>query len=573
MSSSNAHTDPSSSEVGDEQDPVPGPPPRRGLLAFDLLVMLVALIAFVHRVNPDTGVRGALYDAALVQALSSGQEAMNPVFAGELTTSPPTVARFAARLSGWLGLDALHALELVALLSAALFVLALSAVGRRVYRSGAAGRLAVWLAVAGAFAQGPLVYLWRLRSWGAPQGDGSALFQIIHPRVRYMRIWDGYVEAGPLIQEWFTVGARPFAMAMLAMWLWTWRAYLDATLKEVRVVLLQLLFLVSGFGVAAAPVLVGPALVACGPLLVLLHRKKPGEGRGRAALALLVTLLGVGAGVGREFHSIERLAEAFAWHPAHVAWVQGLRMLESGGLLLVLALLGVWSARGLARGWASSLFGAGLILCGLCAWVQLPERGEVELFHAALILWSGSAVAWCVPHEGGRLRRGPLLVCLLAFAAPFGIVVVSHFFGRPATFASEDGKVVLADQTAPEGRLVRWITANTTPGAVFVLPPSARDRVDGRTTAFPLLTRRALFTETLAHPNVAYADDAQLRHWIAQDAIAGRPLGVEGDAYLASLGHEVWIVSEEDEESLARLTEAYGPPAYREAQLVVFRWR
>jgi len=549
-------------------------------------IVLVALVVFVHRQSPRTLVGDALGQAAIAQrtmtGVGGGAPPESPFFAGEPLPDAWLTPWIGGSLARLFGLDALHGLELVALLAAAVFALALCALGRRLYRAPSAGLVVLWLALAGAFAHGPLLLAVRLRSWGPPQDDGTYLHGVVHPITRYMRVWDGWAEAGPLVSEWLGSTGRPFGLAAIAVLLFALHAFLErGSVKRGLVLALS-----AALGAGAAPMLVAPAAVALGAVQVIVafaiasDERSNAPGRALAAAAWLVA--GLAAGLAFAWPAFGHLGEAFAVHPLHEARAQVARMAESAWLLAALATLGTLRVRGAARRFGIVTLGAVGVLSAGCAFALLPERAENDLFRAALVLLAVPAAGWAV-YCAGDLRRElaagvapwrALLVCAV-FSAPFAVVVRAHLGRAPVPVAFERGRLVRTPASATESRLYAWIVSETAPDAVLVVDPTAPLRVvSGSTRELPAFTRRTLFTERLEHPLVAGEADAQLRHWIALDAVAGRPLGVEGDAYLGSLERDVFVVTRgADDATRERLATLHGAAAFRAEDVAVFRWR
>jgi hypothetical protein len=549
-------------------------------LAAPLGALAAALVACVwvlilHRESPRTLVSAhGLLHAAIAERFQSGVGAgfppENPYFAGEPLPYYWCFQWAGAKLSAILGTDPLHAFEAMIVASLFVLVLASAALGRSLYRSGAAGLALPGLLLAGALPQGALLLLARLPAWGIPSDDGGYLWGVVHPVARMMRVWDEFSMYGPLFSFFVSATTRPLGLAALVILLLALQRFL-ARPSAGRGAAVAASATILGCASALLALTTGATLVAGLSILALLH----GVFRRPAFLAVAAIAAGLLASLPTWSHLIGTAPLALHDPPSVLRQVG--RMAESGWLLVMLACLGLRSVSADGRSFVLALCTAALLLVIGCALLSLPVGNEDNLFHGALVMLAVPA-AGCVLSRrpaAGTFTFNPRRAAFLAAAfLPTFAVQAAATTGRPPVDLSlVGGRIERANPAGPEARLYRWIEARTDPRAVFVIDPRPPIQAAcGNSAELPALTGRALFTERTGHYLVDPEPDGKRRPGIAARLATGEPMPREDSALLSKLSREVYVVSREPggEAALERL---YGLALFRADPLSVFRWR
>jgi hypothetical protein len=531
---------------------------RRVFLPLALGLALAALVLLVHRESPRTLVSAhGLLHAAIAERYRTGIGASfppeNPYFAGEPLPYYWAFQWTGAKLSLLLGIDPLHAFELLVLLGLLALVFACAELGRSLFGSVWAGLGIAWLALADALPQGALVLLARLPSWGMPADDGGYLWGIVHPVTRMMRVTDEFSMYGPLFPFFENSTARPLGLALLAVLLLAARSFLVRP-TPVRGAILAVCAALLGCASSLLALAAGSAFAAC---LLLVSRRA-------ALLAAGAIVLGVAASLPTWRHLVGTVPLAFHDLP-DVARQLG-RMTESGWLIAALACFGLRGTHGQARPFLQACACAALLLAAGCAVLALPVGNEDNLFHGALVLLAVPAAA--------LVFATPRKAWIAAAFLPTLCVQVGATFGRPPVdLAFEGGRIVRADADGPEARVEQWIRANTDARAVLVIDPAPPiQAAAGNSAELPALTGRALFTERAGHYLVAPNQDGARRAEIASRLATGEELAADEDALVAALGRDVFVVCREPAKESA-LEHRQGPALFRAEPLSVFRWR
>ena len=179
------------------------------------------LVAGIHRESPRTllSAHGFLHSAIAQRFWVDGPTLppQNPFFAGEPLPYYWVFHALGAAVGGVLGLDPLHAFELLILLATGGLVLGCGALTRSLYGSGALGAATSFLVLVGANLQAPLVLGHRIwQSGGAVLRDGGGyLWGLAHPMLGHMRLWDPYATLGPLLPFYLNITSRPIALTAL----------------------------------------------------------------------------------------------------------------------------------------------------------------------------------------------------------------------------------------------------------------------------------------------------------------------------------------------------------------------
>lgn len=578
---------------------------KRGwLLACAVAVLWCALIFAIHRVSPRArlSAHGLLHVAIAESCARSPAGSLldptppdDPLFAGEPLPYYFFFHRVAVALASTLHIDVVDAFELLLLSSTAATVVIGWIVGRRLFRSDAAGLTTSFLVFAGAHPQGPLVLLARWIHDGPAifVDDGSYLWGLVHPFSAALRIGDYYGTLGPLISTFVNLTARPLALAaLLAVVLMVDLAIQRASVgRWVGLALATTLCTLFNpvVGIAAA------GAIAVGTLIVAFTRRGPagGEEGGltpRRAAALAIALI-VGAALAwpwlrplaRSFVDSSRVAResmhgrlAFNSHRA-VAVVTG------AWLIALLAWFGRRRLERLRRSASLALLVAAALLSVATVFVALPVGNEDNFFHAALVLLAVPAAGIVVPlprsnslpEVVARATRRRTLLVHLAFV-PIALCVLAAYLGRPAlpiAFTSAGLERLPTDGDV--ARLYAWIRANTPADAVIAQDPGIEGRTcAGNTSELPALTGRSLFADYARHYLVAPFRDAPLRAAITAKLVDGEPLDDAERACLHALGRPIFVVTyeETDPAAAARRERSLGPPLFSSGSIRVHRF-
>ncbi len=498
----------------------------------------------------------------------------NPLFAGTPLPYYYVFHEVALGLAQRLHVGLLAAFELLALGATALVVVAGFGLGRRLFRSDAAGFATSFLVFAGAHPQGPLVLLGRWLQYGdqlfTNQGfaaDGAYLWGLVHPAVGAMRLGDPWGTLGPLAVYFLNVTARPVALAGLLTTVWM--VVLAATRRGV----LPLLPVAAGVMVTTlfSPItgLAGGGALASGLLVASWWRRRSTAEMlaPRRAVAIAVALaVGVALAAPWFCHLLGRGDAAGAWglNPRRLAGVAA-----AGWLVASLALLVLRRVAGTVRTLVLALLLAALLLTAATAFLTLPVGNEDNFFHAALLLLA-------VPAAGFAVTRWRALLLHLAFAPTLAIVLLSYR-GRaeiPLALAA-DGTLERTPASGSLARLNAFLRSNTPAAAIVVQDPGAAGRqCTGNTSELPALTGHALFTDYASHYLVAPHADAQRRASINRALVTGEPLSAADAGYLLALARPVYIVVPVgDAVAEARLVGRYGPALFAAGAIRVFEWR
>jgi hypothetical protein len=580
---------------------------RRGLLlACAVALLWCALICAIHRASPRTrlSAHGFLHVAIAESCQRSPAGSLldpkapdDPLFAGEPLPYYFFFHRVALALAARLGIDVASAFELLLLAAAAATVLLGWAVGRRTFRSDAAGLTISYLVFAGAHPQGPLVLLahWIREGPAFFVDDGSYLWGLVHPYSAALRIGDWYGTLGPLISTYVNLTARPLALAALLA------VVLMVDLAAQRTSIVR--GVVRWLGLALATTLctlfnpvVGIAAagaLAVGMAAAASMRRGSADGgeeglTPRRAFALAVALI---AGAALAWPWLRPLTKWFA-DPEGVAResagvhatfnLQRVVPIATGGWLIALfAWFGRRRLAGSRRSVALALLVAAGLLSAATAIVALPVGNENSLFHGALVLLAVPAAGVVVPLRASgparelaaRATRRRTLLVHLAFA-PIAFCVLAAYVGRPElpiAFTKSGLERLPADGDL--ARLYAWIRATMPQDAVVVQDPGVEGRTcAGNTSELPALTGRSLFTDYARHYLVAPFRDAPLRAAITAKLVGGEKLDPSEQASLRALGRPILVVTYGGApETAARLDGRFGPPLFSAGSIRVHR--
>lgn len=548
---------------------------RRVFLPLALGLALVAVVLVVHRESPRTLVSAhGLLHAAIAERFRTGLVAgfppENPYFAGEPLPYYWAFQWAGAELALLLGIDPLHAFEILVLAGLLALVLACAQLGRSLFGSVAAGLGIAWLALAGALPQGPLVLLARLPSWGMPADDLGYLWGIVHPLVRMMRVSDEFSMYGPLFPFFESATARPLGIALLAVFVLATRRFLVRP-SPGRGTALAVSAGLLGCASSLLALAAGSAFAAC---LLVASRREDGPRRA-AVLATGAIAAGIVASLPTWRHLLGSVPLAF--HDLSGIARQLARMTESGWLIAALAFFGLRATQGEAKPFLQACACAALVLAAGCAVIALPVGNEDNLFHGALVLLAVPAAGFLlVRKEGSDVRAfsSARMACVTAVFLPTLCIQVGASFGRqPVDLAFEDGRIVRADASGAQAQLERWIRASTDARAVFMIDPRPPiQAAAGNSAELPALTGRTLFTERAGHYLVVPHPEGARRAEIAARLATGEAVAEGDEALVAALERDVYLVCREPDKESA-LERRHGPALFRAAPLSVFRWR
>jgi hypothetical protein len=563
---------------------------RRGWRAVTVLLAVAALwsalIIGIHRESPRTLVSAhGLLHTAIAQRFDPGAPLIippeNPFFAGEPLAYYWFFHAAGAGVARVLGLDPLHAFELLIVAGTCAMVLFAGGLARSLYGSLGLGALISYLILAGANVQAPLVLTAKLltRGTGILNDEGTYLWGLVHPLNGHMRLWDWYGMHGPLINFFFNVTARPLALSCLVLALWMLYRVLARGGATRMLALAASVALCSAFssliGIAAVLSL-GAALL----VLVGVRRTSAARLFADSEPRIGSALLAMGAGL--------LLGSLTFWHLFTLSGGQmslageGLggalwrlrTMIASAWLPIGLALWGVTRVGGNPRFFLATIVLATAGLITTTALVSLPVGNQDNFFHAGLVMLAIPASAGLLGPRGrvARLRA----LALVAVFLPTLLLVIFAYTNRPPVPISFQG-VDLARSPADSdhARLYQWIQTSTAEDAVFVIDPGPPTRaMSGNTAELPALTRRMIFTEHVNHYIVSSHPDAGRRAAIVRSLLTGESLSPTDARYLSALGREVYLMLEDPAQMRVApaLQRLFGTPLFRSGPIAVFRW-
>lgn len=561
---------------------------RRGdvlaLAASALLAMLLVLA--VHRESPRTLVSAhGLLHAAVIERIAADPFTLppeNPFFAGERLPYYWTYHALAAVLIRATGIDPLHAMECLSLASIAVITLAAGLLCASLFGRAGLGALALFLLLAGANVQAPLVLALRtLRDGGLPIDDGSYLWGLLHPAAARMRLGDPFGMYGPLVSVFLNTTARPLALAGLLGTL----ALVPRALARPDVVRLAALVLGAAAFAALGSLVAISGIAALAAGLALAGWLRDRASLGRASRVVFALALGVVLAAPSYLH-LFGVASRGAGLPlaAGVRDVLGraVALLSAGWLVSALAVIGLLRAGNrtlaLALGIASALLtGAALVL-------RLPNGNEDNFFHAALAVLALLAAGAALPrgdatpigvgsHRVVARRAGWIaLVFLPAFCA-----VLAPFLRRPPVpIGFEMGRLVRLPAGDDRARIYAFVRDETEPDAVIVVDPGPPIAAfAGNTAELPAFTGRALYTERAMHYLARPFADAPTRARAARALVQGEAIDEAAEAGLLRLARPIYVLPGEplDAAREARLVARLGEPVRREGMLALWRWR
>jgi hypothetical protein len=418
---------------------------KRWLVPLALAAAWCALILLVHRDSPRTlvsahgllhaAIAGEFADGASRPPLATPPE--DPLFAGEPLRYYYFFHAVGARVAALLGLDPIHAFELLILLAAAVVVLVGFRIGGWIH-SHAAARRAYGIAFAllffaGCNPQAPLVLLARwLKDGGESLADrGQYLWGLVHPINGAMRIADWWGSLGPLVVYFFNVTARPLALATLACSIALLAPSISASARRRQLALLGLAA-ASALCTLWSPLLGLAAAAALSAALVFeaIRWNRPGrierwlrEHDPETRPEVVGNLVRF---AGAEFRGqllgaaalLAGAALAWPWYRHLLGGAAGelsfgfdarraIGVVASCWLVALLAAVSPRWFRAEAGSFVRVLRLAGLLLAIPTAFVALPVDNEDNFLHAALVCWSFVAASAAVPDSRREPQAAP----------------------------------------------------------------------------------------------------------------------------------------------------------------------
>lgn len=538
----------------------------------------LALLVWLHAGRPRVLVswHGFLHAAIATRFPSATLPPENPFFAGQ-----PLPYYWFYHFLGWgvsraLQVDLLHAFQWLTLMSFVVLVVAGALIGRRCFRSTAAGLVIGFLAIAGLNPLGPAIAMAKHVLRGVPLFATAAAT-------------DSVFVTNRLADEWMTQPLLP-AMYVMSDWrrgdnlVWFFDISARAPALALLVVLLLLMLTegadprrvrLMGIGLVAA------LLTALNPLIGLLV----------AGVALGVTgALGRQLGALRPFLAclvgavvaLPTYYQLFVYPegapdvlgPSRVA----LRLAAVSADFLVLAplaVLGAWRAAEHGRLVLRTALGTALLFVGIAVGIRLPQGNEHNLLNAAQCLLAVPAGVFIVGlgrPDGGFWRRHRWTLGLVALFIPTALGTLVAFTGRPGLpLAFRDAQLIRLPETGPLGRFYDWVRARTPRDAVFIVDPSDVVKMSGNVSELPAFTGRTLFTDQRSYLTAPYPD-AGARARLASRAANGQPLAAPQLDALRALRRPLYLVSyrADRQDLLARLAELYGSPVFAVDFVAVF---
>jgi hypothetical protein len=467
------------------------------------------------------------------------------------------------------GLDPLTALQVIALLSLTLLVVAGMRAGARLAPSAWAGVLVASLALAGANPLGPALAAVRAVVRHQPlltaPGSAAPIEQVFATD----SLADGYMSRpllpslylstdwrnGPNIHWFFDISSRGPSLALLlvvlALLLGNSRPLFRSTAIGLSIALVTALNPIVGL---AAGGLLGAALL----ILALLERREI-----RTYLAIGI---GMAAGVVLAFPTFRHLLGQGGTAGFSEPGILALKIASTSAALILLAPLaiwGAWSAEGPTRVPIRAMALTGLGLGLMVVAVHLEEGNEHNLLNAAQVVLAVPAVAGVFSVRRPQALALATLLALLPMTAATWVA----FEGRPPLpLVATGGRLVRVPATHPVARLEAWLRDSTPSNAVLVTDPDTTMKMSGNMAELPALTSRALLTDQpsyLTRPS----PEATLRRDTARRAVHGVALEEAQGNLLGRLGRPLYVISWHAERDGSLLTGRWGPPVFHDGEV------
>jgi hypothetical protein len=549
------------------------------------------LVWSIHRLSPRTlaSFHGMLH-AGIVEVFlrPDGMAAFppeNPFYAGEPVAYYWFFHLLAAQLVRLLGMNVFHAMEALTLLAAGGLALVAVGLGRRLYRSTLAGLMIAYLVVAGTNPLGVLIAAARVARNGPDvlRDNPHHLWGVVHPLYSLIRWGDVGGLYGPLINFYLNMTSRPVALTALLFAAFC----LHRALRDRRLTWWLWLGFAMALTTAFSPIIGITAGAAFGfGLLVTWAGGRfsasttPGQ---ITPLAIIAAGLAIAAGALLAAPTYYHLIVGPSSSDARLFLFsrEGLKHLLAVGLsvlpLVAMAVYGLWRAPREARQYLGVMALSGLALLALNVAITLPDGNGSNMFHAAVVLLAvpAAGAVLCDRSEAGGLacsrRRAAAIV--VVFLPTVLLLLASYLFRPPLAASFESAHVERTPPGSDRALLYRWARSETDPKAVFVIDPRKTVTVGGNIGEVPAMTGRSVFAEELDHYMVSAYPDARMRVDLAVRLVSGGAPSSADRRYLAGLGRPVYLVSDApgDDAVAGRLQSLFGPPAFRQGALSVYR--
>jgi hypothetical protein len=517
-----------------------------------------------------------LHSAIVQRCADPGLPPENPFFAGERLSYYFVYHLTAYGLGRALGLDPLHALELVALLGLLVIAAAAVSLGRRLFGRIAAGVLIAYLALFGVNPLGPLIAGAKLWTWGP---NAWSLLETPQQSALYRLVQFGEPRFAMNYVFFLNHTSRSSALA-LSLALLLSLGLLFAGRRTLGAIGLALC---AALCMSFNPLIGAGAIGALGASLAGLWglgRLRPGPAdrlpaSNHAAVALASMAGGVMLAWPAYGHLLSPQGSAFVglrfWYWRHYASV-----VLGAGALALLAICGYRKASADARGllWVAGT--SGILLTLVSTFILVPDYNENNFFNTGVVflaLPAAGAVVRRAPDPAG-IHRGRLLALVALFLPTAALIYASYLGREPAPLAFEGDRLVWRPTTSDRGRLYTWARQRTPEDSIFVVDPAESVAQLCNVSDLPALTDRVLWVDQPMYLTRAHRGFKR-RAELAARLLAGAPATASDRRELARLGRPIYLVSfkSAEGERLHRLEGLYGRPVFRRGSVVVFRYR
>ena len=522
-----------------------------------MLAACAGVLAWLFAWNPRLlGSWHGFLHAGIANSFAHAFPPENPFFAGE-----PLPYYWFYHLAGyWLSsalrLNLLLTFQLISWASLAMLVIVAGVIGRRSFRSAAAGVAIACLALCGLNPLGPAIAAARnvvrgealVEHWTGPVettfvSNVQADRLMTQPLLGAMYLGGDWRQGMDLVW-FFDIGSRAPALAGMMLLLYLLLQPGPTVGRGAAIVAVSA-------AVTALNPLIGIAVAGAMGLASIIRRQRP------------VFLLSVACGLGALLASPTYYQMFF-----RVSGGGGVGLRTALGPVIVavnfaaLAAFAAMGARRAANPQLTTIALAGTVLLAILAVIHLPEGNEHNLGNAAQCLLAVPAGALAA-----YISR-PRAALILAMFVPVTAATLFAYAGRPAmpiAFAASKVSRTPADDLQ---RFYDWVERTTPRPSIFIVDSAAAVKMSGNASELPAMTARMLFTDLpnyLTTPN----RDAALRAQLAGDATRGRELTQAQRDYLARLARPIYVVAYQSA-NLDRLAALYGAAVFQNSAAAVF---
>jgi hypothetical protein len=551
----------------------------------------IFLILAIHWNSPRTLVsfHGLLHAAIAGQFIGAGPSTIppeNPFYAGEPVAYYWFFQYVAAQITRLFGLNIFYSMEALVLMATGTMMATAVFLGRRIYRTLLAGVLMGYLIVAGTNPLGWVFALYQVLRRGPRILDDNPehLWGVVHPVYSLIRYNDFGGIYGPLLSFFLNITSRPLALAgLLVMAL-----CLRWSLRSCRLTAFLSLCSVCAVTTALSPIV---GITAGGALLASLAASWPLD-RVMSKFAdvpklrlksTIIAGLAIIAGILAAAPTYYQLI--FGPSTGHIRFwlisIEGIRngitVVSSVFLLVVLAIVGLFRAQNDERQFLSMMGISALVLLGLNLLFAFPAGNESNLFHEAVVLLAVPAAGSVVRTNSlGRIQIVSHRLALGIFLVfmPTNLVLLAAYVNRPSLPVSFQTRRIAR---LPDGSVLsvfyQWVDTRTDPDSIFIVDPKERVAVCGNSLEFPAMTNRAIFTENPDHYIVSPYRDSATRFEIAMRLTSGEKARDNDRVYLTKFNRPIYVVSyrAEDQTLMNRLQDNFGIPVFHDRSVSVYR--